>query len=101
MSRSPRFDRASPDYSGVLASSRSLRLIVSARGAAYILQARSGFVWSDLQSFPCADALRSYFGVVAIDPPAALSSVVIGLPDDPRDCAAVPYALPPAGNALH
>lgn len=78
------------DYDGVIWSDGAIRVIVSPRGAAYDLQQFKRGSWADFKTFEAAPPLRAFVGVVMLDPPQDLADVVSGLPDDPRDCAAIP-----------
>lgn len=99
----PAIDFLHDDYSGVIWSDADLRLCVTPRGASYFLQSKRSGSWVTFHNFEAASALRSFVNVVLHDPSDGLLEAVAGLPNDPRDCAAVSLPCPPdrGNSALH
>ena len=82
----------SPDYVGVLAQMDGLRLAVSARGASYLVQEpASGGDWRTLRELPLLRFLGQWCFVNGVDLSPEFDAATDGLPDDPRDCLAIPY----------
>lgn len=89
-------DPKSSAYWGVLASSRSVRVILTARRSSYCVQRRAAGVWHVERSFPSSFFLVSYLAGIARDVPARLIAAAERLPRDPADCDVQAVVLRPA-----
>lgn len=89
-------DVMSPAYWGVLASSRDLRVILTARRATYCVQRRVAGLWHVEQSFPSSFFLFSYLAGIARNVPPRLVAAAQRLPHDPADCDVRAVASRPA-----
>lgn len=96
-SRPPRrrVDQSQDDYAGVIWSDGAARLIVSPRGASYVVQYRDPEGWQSEREFSTAGNLGAWVAVVA-DLPQAARDAVASLPDDPLSSGLSPYR--PSGS---
>lgn len=86
-----RLDPSADAYAGVIWQGDGCRLIVSPRGAVYVVQLLNGGSWRLQRDFPSAASLRCWIDCVAVDPPAALLQAAAGLPDEPAASGFAPY----------
>lgn len=82
-------------YAGVIATSEAegLRFIVTPRGAAYAMQkAVPGGEWVTIRELPEARFFSNWCFANDFEPDAEFAAAVEAQPDNPRECALVPYA---------